>query len=100
MNDYNPVMLDNSKYGLLGQYAESLEELMNGEIPIVFENKADMLRAALPYFPEDEHPEIEEILDAGMTQIKYLRAKQIVDGTKDDEENRLKIIGIFLKEHE
>lgn len=97
MNAYNPVMLNNSKYGLLGQYTEALYELMNGEIPVIFEKKAEMLRAAIPYFPENERSKVTDILDAGVTQIRYMRAKQIVDATKGDEEERLTIIRTFLK---
>lgn len=96
MGKYNPFKLDKNKYGILGIYIEKLEELQKGKIPTQFETYAEILKEALPFFPEKERQKYQEILEAGLNQIEYIRASKIVDSLKQEENSRKKTIENFL----
>lgn len=96
MGQYNPEELEKQKYGLLGIYITDLQELQNGDIPTCFETHAEMLREALPFFPYEERLKYQEILEAGSSQVDFLRASQRVNALKDKEPFRKKVIDDFL----
>lgn len=97
MEKYNRKLEEN-KYGILGLYIEKVKELQQGKIPIGFEEYSSALRKKLPYFPDEERTKYQEVLEAGLAQVNYLRAYEKVNALKDGEESRKKTIDDFLKE--
>lgn len=98
MGRYNPARLEKHKDGILGIYVTDLHQLQKGVIPICFETHAGMLREALPFFPENERPKYREILEAGFSQVQFLRASQTANALQVAEQSRKKVIDDFLVE--
>ena len=98
MGRYNPTKLEKYKYGILGIYITDLHDLQKGNIPICFEAHAEFLKEALSFFPNEERPKYQEILEAGLFRFQFLRASQTVNALRDGEPSRKKAIDDFLAE--
>ena len=98
MGKYNSARLKKYKYGILGIYIADLRNLQKCNIPVFFETHAGYLREALPFFPEEERSKYQQILEAGLSRVQFLRASQIVNALKEGEQSRKKAIDDFLTE--
>src|SRR3989338_1435820 len=94
---YNPKRLRESRNGLLGIYIGKLSELREtGRVPMGFERYARMFEAAIPYFSEEDQPQYRQMVSDGFLQVQHIRAKQTIDATGHDEQERLDRISSFL----
>lgn len=96
MGRYNLTRLREYRYGILGIYETDLKQLQKGRIPICFEAHARMLSEALPFFPYNERPKYQAILESGLSQVQFLKASQVVNTLKGAEQSRKKVIDDFL----
>jgi hypothetical protein len=95
---YNRTKVKEFRYGILGLFAEKLVELHRGEIPICFSDYGVILNQALEFFTDEERPKIQEVLNAGLLQERYLRGLGVVNDLADSEASRKEIIKNFLTE--
>jgi len=100
MVEYNKDKLDENKYELLVVYINDLKNIQKGDIPSLFETRAEWLKQALPFFPEEERKKYNEILNVGLQQAKFIRASMIFNSLGEGEEYRKATLDNFLESFE
>lgn len=97
MTLYDQAKLYQYRDGILGIFIEKLEELKQGQIPLMFNTFAEIFRATIQYFPQEIQQQYKDILSTALMEHKFLEASALVNALKNNQQQRLQSIEDFLK---
>jgi len=79
--------VERAKEDVLYEFLEfAVQPVYQGKIPSDFEGRKNLLKAALPYFPEERQPIFKRIIGIASAQYAYLKAKKVLAETEPSSE--------------